>query len=204
MDFIRKVKNENGALMVVALMMICLMNIIGIASITTSRMEILISNTEREQVGSFYTAEAGVQQIKANLQNLFVDRNNVKIASGATPDWDFALDGSETGVSSAAGLTYATGAQWVSSGTLSGYTYTVTVWNNDDDGSATNDTDSIIYARSVAAAPRGGSTAVEVTLYGSVSGGAAIIGYAAQAGGAAGKNYNSVDADAITTFNSQL
>ena len=78
------------------------------------------------------------------------------------------------------------------------------VWNNDDGGGAVNDLDNIIYLRADATRTGGGSSSIEITLMGSVTGGSGTAGYSAQAGAGSGKNYTSDDADAITDFTRQM
>ena len=78
----------------------------------------------------------------------------------------------------------------------------VWIWNNDDrpsDGAFNNDTDGLIYARSVAEGPRGAICRVEMLLDGAMSD-VAISGYSAQAGAGPGKNFVSSDAGAMTNF----
>jgi hypothetical protein len=190
---------------VIALIMLCLLTIIGSAAIDTSTVETIISGVEKDRQGSFYTAEAGIDHGRGMLRSLFVQRNAAKIAAGGNPDWDFALNGSEPGVSAASATTNAGGAVWINNGSGgSGHTYNVKVWNNSDSGSATDDTDGLIYIGSEATGPAGGDTSIEITLEGSVSEGGSTTGYAAQAGGGSAKSYTSDDFNAITDFSAQL
>ena len=193
-----RVLDEQGAALVVTLMILGIMSAIGIAATDTSDMEVIISGAQRDQRVAFYTAEAGIEHAKGVLKSLFVSSNSSKIAAGGSGDWDFALDGTQTGVSMATDTNFAGGAVWITNGTVGGRgSYTVTVWNNDDGGSATNDTDGKFMMRSVATGTGGGTSAVEVTVNGFVSGGGAVTGYSAQAGGGSGKAYTAEDAEAI-------
>lgn len=218
MDKVKKqneiLKNEKGIVLVIALIMLCMMTIIGTAVSNTASVETIISGVEKEQREAFYVAEAGVDHAKGLLRSLFISRNTLKIASGLTPDWDFALDGSETSISAATDTDFDNGAIWINNGTMGGkYTYSVRVWDNPDTGNnnpfvsgdyAIDDGDGVIYIRSVATGPHGDSVAVEVSVEGTVSGVGTISGYAAQAGAGSGKNYSSEDAEAISDFTQQL
>ncbi len=209
------IQNENGIVLIIALIMLCMMTIIGTAVSNTSKTETMISGAEKEQREAFYVAEAGVDHAKGLLESLFISRNAVKMAAGKSPDWDFALDGSEPGIL-AAGLNadgnpdFENGAIWITKGTMGGnYTYSVTVWDdkdtaNDGGPDATDDGDGIIYIRSVANGPHGDSVAVEVSVMGTASGVGSINDYGAQAGAGSGKNYSSTDTEAISNFTEQM
>ncbi len=200
------IHDERGVVLVMALIMLCLMTIIGTAVSNTSSIETMISGVEKDKREAFYVAEAGIDHVKGLLNSIFVQRNSAKIASGQDPDWDFALDGTETGVNEASEANYNGGAIWITDGTFGGnYTYSVRVWNNSDSGDAMNDTDGVIYIRSVATGTQGGSTSIEVSVHGSVTSTAgSITAYIAQAGAGSGKNYTSEDAEAIMEFSQQL
>jgi hypothetical protein len=132
------------------------------------------------------------------MAGIFKDRNNLKIAQGQTPDWTFALNGSEPTIG-AAGATADTGALWIDDMPCGGnVTYDVVVWDNDDgDGDPTTDTDQIIFVRSTATSLQGGSTSIELSIYGDVSGVDIISDYNAQEGQGGPKNYNADDVDPI-------
>ena len=209
--FRRTFDNERGMALVIALVLLCVLTVIGMAATNTSVIETLISGTERQKQEAFYVAEAGIEHTKTILKSLFVQRNADEIASALAsgsspnPDWDFALNGSESGVATASGANYAGGAVWITNGTVGGsYTYNVRVWNNQDGGGAANDTDRLIYVRSEAIGPHRASASIEVALQGGVSGKDSITGYTAQAGSGAGKNYNANDVDSITDFSAQM
>lgn len=201
----KTIDNESGAVLIIALIMLSLMTIIGAAVSNTSSIETLISGVEKDQKEAFYAAEAGVDHVKGLLKSLFIQRNIGKIAGGLDPDWDFALDGSEAGISAATGTDYDNGATWIFDGAIgNNYTYSVRVWNNSDGGSATDDGDSIIYIRAVSIGSQGSTASIEESIQGSVSDAETITGYTAQAGGGSGKSYSSEDAEAITDFTQQI
>lgn len=200
-----KIREENGAVLVVALMMLCLLTIIVAAASKTTSIETMISGAEKDKKETFYAAEAGVAHIKGLMASLFLNRNNFKIAQGQTPDWDFALNGSEPGISAATGTDAASGATWITGANLGGNAiYDVVVWNNDDGGGATDDTDGIIYIQAIATGLQGGRTVIEVSIQGTITGAGSITDYEAQEGGRL-KTFNSGDADPIAAgdFNQQ-
>jgi len=210
-----KVRNEEGSVLVIAIMILVLLTIIGIATSTTSEVEIQIAGNEKLYKTVLYTADAGIEHVRAMLNaRLMLDPANAsRIAQGQAPLWTFALDGSQAGIAAASdgeggdGLgDYEGGAVWISNAGLGKYNYTVTVWNNDDSGSGgtpTSDTDSIIFARSDATGPGGSTSSIIVSLLAQASG-TAYTGYTAQAGAGAGKSYSSDDLNAITDFSTQL
>jgi len=196
---------ERGAALITSLIILTLLTLIGIAATNTSTLETMISSSERTHAEAFYAAEAGIEHLRRNFKNMFVEKNAARIAAGVTPDWDFVLNGSQPGVDAATDITFENGARWITGGDLgSVYLYNVTVWNNDDSGSATDDTDSVIMMRADAQVPNGGIASIEISLFGGATGGSALTGYGAQEGAGAGKNYNSNDTGAITNFNTQI
>lgn len=201
-------RNQQGAALITAMVILVLLTIIGLAATNTSMLETMISGTEKTRSEAFYAAEAGVEHLRRNFKDIFVAENNAKIASEDTPDWNFALQGSpEIPNSAATGTTYATGALWIEDGNLSGnYLYDVTVWNNQDDGgTAIDDTDGIIFLRADARVPGGGTASIEVMLKGETTGSEGLGGYGGQEGGGAGKNYSANDVNAVDhSFSQQI
>jgi len=62
-------ENQSGAALVIALVMMIVLTLIGLASIFTSTFEIKISGNKRCSTDSFYAADTGIQVLKANVQN---------------------------------------------------------------------------------------------------------------------------------------
>lgn len=196
-------KNEDGSVLVLALVMLVLLTLLGIAVTTTSIIELQIANNDRLHKTAFYTAEAGIENLRAIFNGLLVDRNAALMAANQSPQWDFALNGTEPGIGQATGTNYNGGAVWIQNGSLGGYSFKVRVWNNADAGDAANDSDGLIFVQSNASGPRGTTSKIEVLLRCQAAG-ETITGYTAQAGGGAGKTYNAQDLDAITDFTSRL
>lgn len=201
-------KNDEGAVLVIAMLVLLLLTLMGKVATTTSTVEMGIAGNERFYKKTLYAAETGLGHVREMLQAEFRNSNRARIASGQYPDWDFALNGSVAGIDAAVDTNFDGGAIWILDQDLGDGTglfgsYTVTIWNNPDDGGgATNDTDQLLCVRSAATGPKGTKSSVEVILLGQASG-EAITGYFAQAGGGAGKNSNSRDVRAISDFTGQ-
>jgi len=214
MEFRMKIlQNQRGAALITAMVILTLLTIIGIAATNTSMLETMISSTERTHTEAFYAAEAGIDHLRRNFKSIFLDENAAKFAAGTDPDWDFALEGPDGTYNSgddATGETYLTGSPWITGGNLSGnYLYNVTVWDNDDGGTAGNehrdDTDGVIYMRADAQVPNGGTASIEIMLKGAATSGDSLSGYGAQEGGGAGKNYSANDINAVdSSFSAQI
>jgi hypothetical protein len=211
-----KLRNEEGSVLVIAIMILVLLTILGISTSTTSEVDIQIAGNEKLYKNVLYTADAGIEHVRAMLNSrLMLDPANAsRIAQGQPPLWTFALDGSQAGIDAATdGVAdgnqdgdFEGGAVWINNAQLGRYNYTVTVWNNADGAGGDDfdtDTDSIIMARSVATGPGGSSMTIEVSLLGQATG-TAYTGYTAQAGAGAGKSYSSDDLNAMTDFSTQL
>jgi type IV pilus assembly protein PilX len=186
-------RNERGAALVIALVLLALMTVIGIAATDQSQIEQTVSAAHSDYASAFYAAEAGIDQAKANLRTLFLAQSQaaVKVNVSAQPDWDFALVDATTANPK---------VTWIDGGSDGGSeTYTVTIWNNADGGSANNDTDGVIFLQSVGKTANGAKAVVEIMLNASVGNAGAIQGYSAQAGAGSGKAYASEDQAAIAS-----
>lgn len=201
--------NENGSTIIVALAMLAILTIIGFSVIHTATSEINMSTNVLLYERAFYAAESGMEHAVGLLSIPFVQQNMANLSSG-TADWDFALagatdsypvDGDGNPAPDGVG-DYEGGVAWIES-ELDGIYYIVTVWNNSDGGGPTNDTDGMIFARSVALGPRGAVCRIETLLDGNATG-EAIDGYTAQEGAGSGKSYTSNDSRAMTDFTDQL
>ena len=61
--------SQSGAALVVALLMIIILTLIGLASTMTSTFEIRLSGTKRGSTDAFYAADSGVQVVLADITN---------------------------------------------------------------------------------------------------------------------------------------
>jgi len=62
-------RNESGAALVVALLMIIILSLIGIASSSNSTFEIRLSGNKRSATDAFYSSDAGAQSVLADIAN---------------------------------------------------------------------------------------------------------------------------------------
>jgi hypothetical protein len=201
--------NDRGSVIVAALMILALLTIVGFAATNMSSTELNISTNSLLYERAFYTAEAGLERAKESLRAPFIDQNTAQIASGGEGDWTFALDGSLDGYNAAVNDPElgVPAVLWIAQKELNGVTYSVRIWDNDDDPGPqdyTTDIDGRIFVRADAVQmARGGRCSIEELVEGSSTGGA-ISGYTAQEGAGSGKVYTSNDAEAISDFTQQL
>lgn len=81
-------KNENGSIMVIGLVMLMLLTLIGISVTTTSTIEIQVAGNEKEYKRSFYLAEAAALEFAQEMQDDPDLGNNpeIKALDSVTPD----------------------------------------------------------------------------------------------------------------------
>ena len=68
MKEISKLNNEDGTVLILALIMLVLLTLIGISATTTSMIEIKIAGNERVYKRNLYSAEAAVMQCAQNME----------------------------------------------------------------------------------------------------------------------------------------
>ena len=68
-------RNESGAALVVALLMIVILSLIGIASSSNSTFEIRLSGNKRGATDAFYSADAGVKAVMGIIDNFNTIQN---------------------------------------------------------------------------------------------------------------------------------
>jgi hypothetical protein len=206
------IKNEQGSVLVMAIMVLALLTIVAFTATRTSNIEVQISGNELLHQKYFFTAEAGIARAIKQLEQPFVNANAPLVRTGSQATWNFALDG--TVIPDIAGdcgsgigcYENGNGVGWLNDMTLNGVKYSVTLWNNDDSalgGTFKIDKDALIWLRADASGPRGGGSSVQILLQGDTTG-ESVTGYTAQAGAGAGKNYNANDLHEITDFSRQL
>jgi hypothetical protein len=215
--------NENGSVLVAAIMILVLLTIVGIAATKNSNTEQHLATNTLLYERAFYAAEAGFEHAKGVLKVPYTEQNQANIALGNPGSWSFVLDGSGVieGLAAAQdcapldaggncaggdGVGDFEGGVAVVQSNLEGISYTVIAWNNDDrasGGTPTTDTDGKIIVRTVATGPRGSVCAIESLIEGTTDSGG-MEGYKAQAGAGAGKSYRNNDLDSITDFTQQM
>lgn len=229
MKKIRKLRilyKNDGAALVTALLMLVIMTVIGIAAMTTSNLEILISGAAKNKQAAFYASEAGIEQAKVEINRYMrgdnVDPNGNQDLSESNffenPIWDSRL---LTDTSIIARATTATtdgdpdnlpdpdventallfqNQQITDPDGNVRFTYRVHLWDNHDDNNYASDSDGMIYIQSDAQGP-GGRASIRL-LYAAVPGPVRQLseeekGDPTKGGMGGDKNFRSTDAQAI-------
>ena len=188
---------EDGYIILAAVLTLAILTIICGSALKVSTTEMKIATNELLYERSFYTADAGLRHSTEFLKRQYVDGNRAILSAGGLPNLSFALQGAldsdEDGVGDLAG------SVTLLDGKLDAIGLQIRIWNNDDGGGPTNDTDNLIYVQSEAGGSRGALCRIEMLLEGTISG-EAISDYSAQAGAGPGKNFVSSDVNEITDF----
>ena len=188
---------EDGFIILAALLILALLMIICVSGLNMSTMEMKIATNELLYERAFYTAETGLQHSIELLRLQYMKKNSAVLAGGGTPNFSFALQNAFD--SDDDGVDYLGGSVTLLDRKLDAMDLQVRIWNNDDDGGSTRDTDGLIYVLSETWGPRGTMCKIEMLLEGSISG-EAVSDYSAQVGAGTGNNFVSSDADTITDF----
>jgi len=105
-------KDQSGAVLVIALIMMIVLTLIGLAATFSSTFEIMLSGNKRGSTDAFYSADSGVQVTVANIENFdlpgkyvgnqydpFIDSNNPNPTNAkVTITYDTAQAGSPRGL----------------------------------------------------------------------------------------------------------
>jgi len=78
-------KDQSGVALVIALLMIIVISLIGLASSSSSIFEIKLSGNKRGATDAFYTADAGAQSVLANIGNFNTSSGYVAVTTGSLP-----------------------------------------------------------------------------------------------------------------------
>jgi len=77
--------NQSGAALVVALLMIVILSLIGIASSSNSTFEIRLSGNKRGSTDAFYTADGGSKSVLPVIANFNTSSGYVAVTQSALP-----------------------------------------------------------------------------------------------------------------------
>jgi hypothetical protein len=77
--------NQSGVALVVALLMIVILSLIGIASSSNSTFEIKLSGNKRGSTDAFYTADGGTKSVLPILANFNTSAGYVAVSQGSLP-----------------------------------------------------------------------------------------------------------------------
>src|SRR4030042_4528316 len=78
-------RGQSGAALVIALIIMVVLTLIGLASIFSSNFEVKLSGNKRGSTNAFYAADAGVQSVMANLSNFNLSGNFVTVNPSTLP-----------------------------------------------------------------------------------------------------------------------
>jgi hypothetical protein len=199
--------NERGSVLVIALIMLVLLTVLGITATSTSNIELQIAGNERNYKRAFFIANAGIEHARSSLAAALGIYQSTQVSQGAAMRWSFALNneagkGTATDIYDTVNSSVAGGVEWFLNENFGdGYTYTVTVINDDDSatgGTATSDTNGRIFARAVATGPNGVQAIVQVLLFADVTG-QSTESYS-QYGGDMTKNFTGNDLNAPSSY----
>jgi len=86
----KMIKDESGAALVIALIMIMVLTLIGLGTSYNSIIEIKLSGNKRGNVDAFYGADSGAQVVMANMENFnlgkFVDDKYDPFTDASNPN----------------------------------------------------------------------------------------------------------------------
>jgi type IV pilus assembly protein PilX len=213
------VKNERGSAIVAALLILTLLTIIGIAAINSSSVERSTSANYLLYERVFFTAETGLEHAKAALQNKLRDQIPL-LATGQRPKFSFALAGAPGFIPKTMNWGDSTTwknlsndpptplgkdyfGSWIVNSPLQGYKYRIYIWDNEDDASATVDSDGTVFMLAQAQGPKNSKCSIFTTLVAD-SDSNPLSGYNAQEGAGPGKGYSSLDKGGISDFTAQV
>jgi hypothetical protein len=207
------IDNESGFTMIITLMILLLLTVLGVAAMNTSVLETMISSADLKKRIAFNAAEAGIDHASGMIKS----RLPKNLTSGSLLPLSSALDGTWAGNASTAS-TNCSGSQWTACFNAgdhlltnqpieNGYSYTVSVRNNNDGGDATTDKDGFVYVSSLGFSLDPltnkyiSSAAVEICLHAYLSSVSSIASYTAQMAAGAGKSSSSTDTVAVSSAN---
>jgi Tfp pilus assembly protein PilX len=78
-------RDESGVALVIALLMITILTLIGIASTFTSTFEIMLSGNKRGSTDAFYTADGGVQAVLPDIANFNTSSGFASVNTSSLP-----------------------------------------------------------------------------------------------------------------------
>lgn len=95
-------KNQSGAALVIALIMIIVITLIALASSYTSIFEIRLSGNKRGSTNAFYAADAGINVTTPYIQNFDLNNKYTVLIANTSSTYNPSLDSSIPNPTSAA------------------------------------------------------------------------------------------------------
>ena len=85
---INRLSNEDGSVLILALLILAFLSIIGVSATTTSTIEVQIAGNDRTFKRNFYKAEAGAMEAAQRLEN----ETDTNVLTNRTPVYLTAFD----------------------------------------------------------------------------------------------------------------
>ena len=82
-------RDESGVALVVALLMMVILSLIGLASSSTSIFEIKLSGNKKGATEAFYMADAGIEMVMADITNFYTSKGNPIASDQASQENEF-------------------------------------------------------------------------------------------------------------------
>jgi hypothetical protein len=96
-SLINKAKNEDGSVLIVALLILVFLTIIGISATTTTNIELQVAGNQKFHKNAFYHADSGVYTIPKIISACIDSGTEINIGSGTTePDIRYSTESSST------------------------------------------------------------------------------------------------------------
>ncbi len=204
--------NENGSILIITILILMLITIMCLSAARVSITERQISANALLYQRTYFAAESGIEHAKKLIEIPFVKANANSVYSENPANWTFALNGSMKNMKPANDPDgdeigqydpEYQGAVLIAGQDIGGIKYTVSLWNNNDNGTYQNDMDGLIRLRSDAIDSRGTRTSIQVLLHGGLYGSQSAE-LTAQAGGGVCNANNSNDKNAMNDFSQQI
>ncbi len=165
--YFRTPSNERGIALIVAMIVLLILTVIGVAATKTAIYDTITSTAEKRKRIAFYAAEAGIEVARATIAPYLLQPK----PGASTATWKGTLlKGADDAANYEIVYKDSTGNLLKNQAIGSNYTYTVWVRNNNDGGGPEADVDGLVILRSDSASktPGGGSASVEVILNGDI------------------------------------
>lgn len=167
--YFRTLSNERGIALIVAMIVLLILTVIGVAATKTAIYDTITSTAEKRKRIAFYAAEAGIEVARATIGTYLLQPK----PGASTATWrGTLLKGAADAANNEVVYKDSTSGELLQNKAIgSNYTYTVWVRNNNDGGKTPEeDVDGLVIIRSDSASkvPGGGSASVEVVLNGDI------------------------------------
>lgn len=142
-----KTNNQDGFATLIALIMVGMMTLIGLAALSTSDDEISIAGNELQEMRAFYSAEAGLEIASAKIQDMW---DSSGVPPTTMPSWSETINGCNV-----AFVTVDNGPptdQTIATGTLAGLRAMIKTYSMISTSQAPNDPAKIELSQSFEAA----------------------------------------------------